>query len=173
MIENIIIRQETKLDYIQVFELIKNTFKNAERSDGNEHYLVERLRKSESFIPELSLVAEYNKKIIGHVLFTEVKVGNTTQLALAPLTVLTDFQRRGIGKTLIKEGHRIAKNIGYEYSILLGHTSYYPRFGYIPAIKFGIQCPFDVPSEFFMALNLQGKSTMLNAIVEYPPEFFE
>ena len=51
--------------------------------------------------------------------------------------------------------------------------SYYPRFGYIPAIKFGIQCPFDVPSEFFMALNLQGKSTMLNAIVEYPPEFFE
>lgn len=173
MIENIIIRQETKLDYIQVFELIKNTFKNAEHSDGNEHYLVKRLRKSESFIPELSLVAEYNKKIIGHVLFTEVKVGNTTQLALAPLTVLTDFQRRGIGKTLIKEGHRIAKNIGYEYSILLGHTSYYPRFGYIQAIKFGIQCPFDVPSEFFMALNLQGKSTMLNAIVEYPPEFFE
>ena len=173
MIENIIIRQETKLDYIQVFELIKNTFKNAERSDGNEHYLVERLRKSASFIPELSLVAEYNKKIIGHILFTEVKVGNTTQLALAPLTVLTDFQRRGIGKTLIKEAHRIAKNIGYEYSILLGHMSYYPRFGYIPAIKFGIQCPFDVPSEFFMALNLQGKSTMLNAIVEYPPEFFE
>lgn len=173
MIENIIIRQETKLDYIQVFELIKNTFKNAERSDGNEYYLVERLRKSESFIPELSLVAEYNKKIIGHILFTEVKVGNTTQLALAPLTVLTDFQRRGIGKTLIKEAHRIAKNIGYEYSILLGHMSYYPRFGYIPAIKFGIQCPFDVPSEFFMALNLQGKSTMLNAIVEYPPEFFE
>lgn len=173
MIENIIIRQETKLDYIQVFELIKNTFKNAEHSDGNEHYLVERLRKSESFIPELSLVAEYNKKIIGHILFTEVKVGNTTQLALAPLTVLTDFQRRGIGKTLIKEAHRIAKNIGYEYSILLGYMSYYPRFGYIPAIKFGIQCPFDVPSEFFMALNLQGKSTMLNAIVEYPPEFFE
>lgn len=173
MIENIIIRQETKLDYIQVFELIKNTFKNAEHSDGNEHYLVERLRKSASFIPELSLVAEYNKKIIGHILFTEVKVGNTTQLALAPLTVLTDFQRRGIGKTLIKEAHRIAKNIGYEYSILLGHMSYYPRFGYIPAIKFGIQCPFDVPSEFFMALNLQGKSTMLNAIVEYPPEFFE
>ena len=120
MIENIIIRQETKLDYIQVFELIKNTFKNAEHSDGNEHYLVERLRKSESFIPELSLVAEYNKKIIGHILFTEVKVGNTTQLALAPLTVLTDFQRRGIGKTLLKKDTESRKILVMNTQFFLG-----------------------------------------------------
>ena len=72
---------------------------------------------------------------------------------------------------LIQHGHKIAKSLGYEYSILLGYPSYYSRFGYVPAKIFGIKSPFDVPDEFFMAINLQGKSTKLNAIVEYPKEF--
>ena len=56
---------------------------------------------------------------------------------------------------------------------MLGHPSYYPRFGYVHAKTFGIQSPFDVPDECFMAINLQDKSTNLNAIVEYPKEFFD
>ena len=167
----IIIRQETNKDYPKVFNLIKNTFKFAEHSDGDEHNLVERLRESNAFIPELSLVAEYNNEIIGHILFTKVNVGSTIQLALAPLSVSTNYQRQGVGTKLIKEGHRIAKNLGYEYSIVLGDPNYYSRFGYIPAKTFGIKSPFEISEEFFMAINLQGKFTNLNATVEYHKEF--
>lgn len=172
MTDSLIIRKETKHDQKRVFVLIKDTFKHAEHTDGDEHNLVERLRNSNAFVPELSLIAEYQNEIIGHILFTKVKVGKNTQLALAPLTVSVKYQRQGIGGKLINEGHRIAKDLGYEYSILLGHPSYYPRFGYMPAKNFGIISPFDVPEEYFMAINLQGKSTKLNAIVEYPKEFF-
>lgn len=146
----VLIRQETIQDKKKTFELIKETFKHAEHTDGDEHNLVERLRESSCFIPELSLVAELGNEIIGHILFTQVKVGDTTQLALAPLTVAVKYQRQGIGGLLIQHGHKIAKSLGYEYSILLGYPSYYSRFGYVPAKIFGIQSPFDVPDEFFM-----------------------
>lgn len=173
MLTRIKIRQENSADENKVFELIKNTFAHAEHTDGDEHNLVNRLRESEGFIPELSLVAEFENEIIGHILFTRVKVGETMQLALAPLTVAEKYQRQGIGGMLIKVGHRIASSLGYEYSVVLGHPSYYPRFGYVHAKTFGIQSPFDVPDECFMAINLQDKSTNLNAIVEYPKEFFD
>lgn len=172
MNKTITIRQETKKDRISVYNLIKETFKNIEYSDKDEHNLVERLRKSKSFIPELSLVAEFNKKIVGYILFTKVKVGKTTQLALAPLAVLAQFQKQGIGTSLIKTGHKIAKKMGFEYSILLGNPEYYSRFGYKPASEFNILCPFDTLKEYFMAINLtNGKNSILNAKVEYPKEF--
>ena len=82
------------------------------------------------------MVAEFNKKIVGYILFTKVKVGKTTQLALAPLAVLAQFQKQGIGTSLIKTGHKIAKKMGFEYSILLGNPEYYSRFGYKPASEF-------------------------------------
>lgn len=168
---NIIIRQEIEKDKTDVYNLIKHTFKQAEHSDGNEHNLVESLRKSKEFIPELSLVSVLDKKIVGHILFTKIRAGNTTQLALAPLTVALQFQKQGIGSLLVKTGHKIAKEMGFEYSIILGCPEYYSRFGYKPSTEFNIMCPFDVPKEYFMAVNLQGKATLINAKVEYPKEF--
>lgn len=134
--ENIIIRQETKKDIVDVYNLIKEVFKNAEHSDGDEHNLVNRLRKSNAFIPELSLVAELDKKIVGHILFTKVMVGDSIQLALAPISVDTALQKQGIGSLLIHTGHTIAKNMGFEYVILLGYPRYYSRFGYRPSRDF-------------------------------------
>ena len=154
----IIIRQETNKDYPKVFNLIKNTFKFAEHSDGDEHNLVERLRESNAFIPELSLVAEYNNEIIGHILFTKVNVGSTIQLALAPLSVSTNYQRQGVGTKLIKEGHRIAKNLGYEYSIVLGDPNYYSRFGYIPAKHSVLNLPLKFLKNFLWQLIFRGNS---------------
>lgn len=173
MLDNIKIRQEIPSDRKKIFELIKNTFAQAQHTDGDEHNLVDRLRESTAFIPELSLVAEYNNEIIGHILFSKIKVGDSVQLALAPLSVATKYQKLGIGSNLIQEGHKIAKTMGYEYSILLGYPSYYSKFGYKPAHIFGIKSPFDAPKEFYMAINLQGKSTNLNAVVQYPQEFFK
>ena len=86
-------------------------------TDGNEQNLVAALRKSKSFIPELSLVAVEDEKIVGHILFTKAVVQGVEVLALAPLSVLPDYQNRGIGLSLMKEGHSIAHKLGYEYSV--------------------------------------------------------
>lgn len=169
----IIIRKETPKDYDDVFSLVKDAFEKAEHTDGDEHNLLARLRQSQSFIPDLSLVAERNGKIVGQIMFTKIKVGNTTQVALAPVTVSIAEQKSGIGSKLILEGHKIAKDLGYEYSILIGHPSYYPRFGYLPAENFGIIAPFELPEGVFMATNLQGKDTKLNGVAEFAKEFFE
>ena len=165
------IRQEKPEDYRQVEQVVEQAFAHAEHTDHDEHNLVARLRGSEAFIPELSLVAEQDGRIVGHILFTRLKVGQTTQLALAPLAVHPDFQRQGIGGALIEEGHRIAAQLGYDYSILLGHPTYYPRFGYQPASRFGIQSPFDVPDENYMAFDLSGRHPQMSGQVEYPPKF--
>lgn len=169
----LIIRQEKPSDYDTVYEVIKNAFEKAEHSDGDEQNLVARLRKSPAFIPELSLVAEINNRIVGHIMFTKLKVGTTIQLALAPLAVLPAYQKQGIGGKLITAGHKIAKQLGYEYSILIGHPAYYPRFGYVNAAHFAIKAPFELPEDVFMAFDLKETGGPLNAEVEYPKEFFE
>lgn len=165
------IRPETPGDYETICRVVRKAFENAEHRDGDEHNLVCRLRGSEAYIPELSLVAETGGKIVGSIMFSRLKVGQTVQLALAPLAVLPGFQKRGIGAGLINEGHRLARQQGYEFSILLGSPDYYRRFGYEPAQNFGIRCPFDVPGEYFMALNLLGRKTTLNGRIEYPKAF--
>ena len=89
------IRQEQPTDYDVVYQIIKEAFATAEYSDGNEQDLVVSLRKSKSFIPELSLVAIEDNRIVGHILFTKAFVNQTEVLALAPLSVLPAYQNRG------------------------------------------------------------------------------
>ena len=158
----LIIRQERPEDYDTVYHVVKEAFENAEYTDGNEQNLVAALRKSKSFIPELSLVAVEDEKIVGHILFTKAVVQGVEVLALAP---------RGIGLSLMKEGHSIAHKLGYEYSVVLGHSKYYPKAGYIPASECGIKAPFEVDDESFMALNLNGSQNKLNGVIEYDKAF--
>lgn len=165
------IRQENMSDHEQVYNVIKTAFEKAEHSDGNEQDLVIELRKSNSFIPELSLVAVDENKIIGYVLFTKIKIGDNTELALAPLAVLPEYQRKGIGTRLVKEGHKIAKQLNYNYSIVLGSNKYYPRLGYIPASRYNIKAPFDVEDDYFMAIKLNKNAKTINGIVEYDKAF--
>lgn len=165
------IRKERPEDYETIYTVIKDAFKSAEHADGNEQDLVNDLRKGDSFIPELSLVAEVDGKIVGHIMFTKATVAGRSVLALAPLSVLPAYQRKGIGKALIEEGHKIAKNMGYTYSIVLGSEKYYPRAGYSPAENFGIKAPFDVPSENFMAYKIDEFSPMINGTIKYAKEF--
>ena len=129
------------------------------------------LRNSKNFIPELSLVAIEDNKIVGYILFTKVKIGDYEEIALAPLVVLPEFQKKGIGGSLIKKGHEIAKKLGYHYSIVIGSEKYYPKFGYVPAIKYGIKAPFQVDNENFMAVKLNNSIMEIKDIVEYAKEF--
>lgn len=165
------IRQERAEDYETVYDVIKEAFDSAEHADGNEPELVNALRKGNGFIPQLSFVAEIDGKIVGHILFTKATIENRTVLALAPLSGLPEYQRRGIGTALIKEGHRIAGELGYGFSVVLGSENYYPRVGYLPADTFGIQPPFDVPRENFMAYKLNENAPNVSGIMKYAEEF--
>ncbi len=166
-----VIRKEEARDYEAVYSVVKRAFDSAQQADGNEQDLVNALRQGDAFIPELSLVAEVDGKIAGHILFTKAAVGEETVLALAPLSVLPEYQGQGIGTALIKEGHRIAREMGYGYSIVLGSERYYPRTGYLPAERFGIKPPFDVPSENFMAYRLRENLPKLSGMMQYAKEF--
>ncbi|MBB4803024.1 putative N-acetyltransferase YhbS [Flavobacterium nitrogenifigens] len=172
------LRQENENDFQSVFQLIEKAFEKEEYSDHKEHFLVERLRKSEAFISELSIVAEIESKIVGHILFTKLKVVNDSDsfesLALAPVSVLPEFQGKGIGSKLILYGHEVAKKLGYKSVILLGHQDYYPRFGYELCEKYNIKMPFDVPSENCMVISLiENGLKGVSGEVVYPKEFFE
>ncbi len=171
MSKSITIRQEKPSDYKTSEQVIKLSFATAEHTDGNEHNLVANLRSGSSFVPELSLVAEVDEKIIGHIMFTKMQMGRYKTLALAPVSVLPEFQKQGVGKKLIETGHKIAKDMGYSFIIVLGSDQYYPKFGYIQAKEFGIIPPFDVPNEFFMAMNLKNQSPTLNKTPTYAKEF--
>ena len=167
----LVIRTEQKEDYAQVYHVIIEAFKSAKHSDGNEQDLVVKLRKSQSFVPELSLVAIVENKIVGHILFTKAMINTTEVLVLAPLSVLPEFQKQGIGQALIQEGHKIAQNLGYNYSIVLGDFSYYSKAGYVPASQYGIVPPFDVADENFMAISFDNNPQPLNGVIKYDDAF--
>lgn len=167
------IRQEREIESPQIYTLVQSAFEHAEHTDHDEQNLVERLRKSPAYIPALSLVAEMDGKLVGHIMFTEIKIGHATAITLAPLAVLPALQGKGIGGALIKAGHQIARDMGYPVSVLLGHENYYPRFGYLPASEFQISPPFPVPDSNYMAANLQDSKPQLSGTVAYAKEFFE
>lgn len=165
------IRKAEPKDFPEIRILVKAAFASAEHADGNEAELVEALRAGEAYLPELSLVAEEHGRIIGHVLFTRATVASEAVLALAPLSVLPDRQRRGVGSALVLEGHRIAAQMGFGYSVVLGSNAYYPRFGYKPAKTFGITAPFDVPEAYFMACRLRSDAPAIRGVMTYAKEF--
>ncbi|EQF26912.1 acetyltransferase family protein [Clostridioides difficile CD160] len=169
-----IIRQEKESDKNKVYDVIKSAFENEEISDHDEHNLVNRLRTSDNFVPELSIVAEHDGDIVGHILFTEIKVGDSVLLTLAPVSVSPSMQGKKIGTKLIEEGHKVAKAKGYKGCVVLGHDKYYPKFGYQVASKFNIEAPFEVPDKNFMAIELlEGRLQGISGVVEYAKEFFE
>lgn len=170
------IRQEKENDYNFAEKVIEEAFKNEEHTDHREHFLVAKLRKSDAFIPELSLVAELDGEIIGHILLTKIIVKNNktihNSLALAPVSVLPVFQNQGIGSRLVTESLKFAKDMGYESAVVLGHDKYYPRFGFKPASTWGIKAPFEIADELFMAVEMTaGALNDVSGNVVYSKEF--
>jgi putative acetyltransferase len=143
----------------------------------NEAKLVEAIRQSSSFIPQLSLVAVKNDgEVIGHILFSlisiETEKGYIPTIGLAPMAVKPQYQRQGIGSKLVIEGLHVCKDLGYKHVVVLGHPEFYPRFGFTPAKLFGIKAPFPVPDEVFMVLEIeQGSLNGITGTVKYPPAF--
>lgn len=170
------IRQEKSADYSKVRGVIKQAFDRVLFSDHQEHVLVEGLRVSNAFIPELSLVATHQDEVVGHILLTKIVITQPgielESLALAPVSVLPDYQKMGIGGALINHAHECAKKLGFRSVVLLGHADYYPRFGYKKASAFGIKLPFNAPDEHCMAIELVPDGLKgVSGMVEYPEAF--
>ena len=124
-----------------------------------EARLVDRLRCGAH--PVISLVAEEDGEIVGHILFSPVTLagGESLQLmGLARMAVRPDLQCRGIGTALVEAGLGACRQLGTDAVVVLGHPDYYPRFGFVPASRFGLRCTWDVPDDVFMALELKAGS---------------
>jgi putative acetyltransferase len=122
----------------------------------------------------LSLVAEEAGRVVGHVLFSDLPIvtqaGTLHALALAPVAVLSDRQRQGIGSRLIREGLRTCAEAGHRVVVVLGHPLYYPRFGFSARLAERLKAPFSGPA--FMALELvPGALADVTGEVRYPPPF--
>ncbi|WP_421378756.1 GNAT family N-acetyltransferase [Bacillus salacetis] len=167
-----IIRKETHED----IDAIKRVNDSAFNGD-NEGKLVNSIRNSDLFIPELSLCAvAHDGEIIGHLLmsivFIETKGNSIPTLALAPMAVLPNWQNKGIGTKLVSEGLLKARELGFQHVVVLGHPDFYPKFGFEKASSKGILPPFPVPEEVFMVMELQeGSLQGKKGMVKYPPSF--
>lgn len=166
------IRRETEHDYPNIKAVNDEAFNGTAESD-----LIEKLRKKEDFLPELSLVAEDEGKIIGHILFFPVSIktkdGECVSLSLAPMAVLPDRQKKGVGAKLIKEGFKRAKEMGYKSVVVLGYPEYYKKFGFKPADNWGLKSPFkDAQPNAFMAIELnEGELEDKAGEVIFPDEY--
>lgn len=144
----------------------------------DEGNMVNALKKRLEYIPEFSFIALFGDQPVGHLLLFPVTIkgekSSFRTLSLAPMSVMPEFQGLGIGSELIKTGLAKAKEMGYNSVVVLGHASYYPKFGFLPASKWNITCPFEAPDENFMAVELtEGTLTGKSGIVEYPNDFFK
>lgn len=164
-----IVRHERVEDTEAVWRLNHDAFGRPD--EGN---LIDALRKRGAII--CSLVAELEGKIAGHVLFSPVTIdtGNReiTAAGLGPVGVLPAYQRKGIGEKLIESGLATCRDRGHGIAVVLGHPSYYPRFGFRPSRPLGIRWEHDAPEEAFMVMELRpGALKGVEGIVRYQPEF--
>jgi len=166
-----IIREEQSGDLAAIHRVILEAFDGPAEAD-----LVEKLRANGKF--RLSLVAELDGQVVGHILFTVVAIEDAAPcprtLGLAPLAVLSEFQRKGIGSALMHSSLERCREMGHDAIVVVGHSEYYPKFGFLPASRYGLHCEYDVPEDVFMALELQsGALQGIRGLVRYQPEFGE
>ena len=139
--------------------------------------LVERLRRT--CREGLSLVAEEDGAVVGHILFTPVAVESGTRcvlgMGLAPMAVLPDHQRRGIGSRLVTRGLETLRERGCPFVVVVGHPEYYPRFGFEPASRHGLASQWDgIPDAAYMVLILDAQAMAgVSGVARYRVEFDE
>lgn len=142
-----------------------------------ESRLVASLRADDlSWIPQLSLGAFDDARLVGYALFSRVFIGDAKApaLSLAPLAVAPDLQRSGVGGLLTTAALAAARHMGEGLVVVLGHPEYYPRFGFVPATERGVSSPWNVPEDAWMMLELQpGAADEATGVVRYPSAFYD
>jgi len=146
---NINIRKETETNVAAITEITIAAFANNPHSHQTEQFIIHALRKAHALT--LSLVAEVDKKVVGHVAFSPVTIsdGSTGWYGVGPVSVVPELQRRGIGKALIHAGLSALKALGAKGCMLVGDPAYYVRFGFRNIPELVLE---GVPKEVFLAL---------------------
>ena len=165
--ERLLIRNEQPCDGAQLRTVNEAAFGRSDEAD-----LIDRLRVEEAIL--LSLVAQFDRQIVGHILFSRMTVetaqGPVAAVALAPMAVLPGHQGHQIGSHLVRRGLTDLRDRGERIVIVLGHKEYYPRFGFSPEKARYLNSPF--PPDAFMALELSvGALDGVHGSVRYPSAF--
>ena len=146
-----LIRAEERRDWAAVHAVNVSAFETPAEAN-----LVDALREQAQ--PLVSLIAEDNGAIVGHIMFSPVSLSGHPALktvGLAPMAVAPEHQRKGIGSALVRAGLEQCRQLGFGAVVVLGHPAYYPRFGFLSSRCFGIGCEYEVPEEVFMVVELQ------------------
>jgi putative acetyltransferase len=144
------IRHEVPGDREAVRRVNESAFDSTDEAD-----LVDILRVDAR--PVVSLVAEIGDRLVGHILFSPVSASAAPELRIAglgPMAVLPENQRTGVGSALVVEGLKVCREAGFGAVVLVGHPDWYPRFGFVPASRFGLASEYDVPDDVFLAIEL-------------------
>lgn len=164
------IRPERPDDAEAIREVNRRAFGGPSEAD-----LVDALRARGR--PFISLVAvEPDGRIVGHIAFSPVTIGaeesSSGCVGLAPMAVIPELQRQGVGTRLVREGLAACRRHGQHVVVVVGHPEYYPRFGFVPASRFDLTCEFPTPDEAFMAMELrQDALAGRRGRVRYHPAF--
>jgi putative acetyltransferase len=163
------IRSEAPQDAAQIRSVNETAFGRRAEAD-----LADALRARGAHA--ISLVAEQDGRVVGHILFTPLTLESRGRqfaaVGLAPIAVLPELQGQGIGSQLVTYGIVESRQAGYECILVLGRPDYYARFGFVAASRYGLRCEVDVSEEAFMALELyRGALVGSSGKVCYPPEF--
>ncbi|HEY7673049.1 MAG TPA: N-acetyltransferase [Gammaproteobacteria bacterium] len=145
------IRAEVDADRDSIHAVNTAAFETSGEAD-----LVDALRAKA--VPLISLVAEIDGAITGHILFSPVSLAEHPDLnlmGLGPMAVLPQRQRQGVGSALVREGLKRCKQQRCDAVVVVGHPEYYPRFGFVPASRYGVRCEYDVPDDVFMLVELK------------------
>jgi putative acetyltransferase len=163
------VRSEQPEDYDAIAHIYAEAF-----GGTDEAQLVERIRLSDRYCPDLTLVAEWGGVVAGHLMLSHADlIGQDTFriLILAPMAVTPEMQNRAIGSTLMRRAVAIADDKGEPLINVLGHPNFYPRFGFKKASLYGIEPPFAFPDEAFMMLRLNTYQSHIRGKLQYPPAF--
>jgi len=159
------IRPEQPHDLPAIREVHRRAF-----GQDQEANIVDALRANGAVL--VSLVATLGGEVVGHVVYSPATIGPIEGAALGPIAVTPEHQKRGIGGQLIEAGNRILAATACPFTIVLGHPTYYPRFGFVPARTRGISCEWDVPDDVFMVLSLdEGRMQGVSGLASYRHEF--
>lgn len=174
--ENLIIRSEEKKDYYFSELVAKRAFWNLHTPGCSEHYLVHRLRGDGSYIPELSRVAEYNRRIIGLIMYARAEVksfsGSYEVLTFGPLCVDPEYQKMGVGGTLLDKTLELAGKTDFKAVVIYGEPEYYPRHGFSRCRDFSITAPDGSAPDPLMCRALEEKGLEeIHGIFREPPVY--
>jgi putative acetyltransferase len=161
------VRPERPEDFDAIHSIVAQAF-----GREDEATLVRRLRAGDAYVPDLAFVAEQDGEVVGHIMLTYAKLDGARVLSLAPLSVKPDCQRAGIGIALTKAALERADARGEPLVVVLGHPTYYPRFGFEPARPLGIE-PSDpnIPDDVFMVVRLRSYDPKFRGQIVYPSAF--